>query len=284
MHIAVQTGTKKLRKKISDEVISRLNQKKDIDLIIASGTWAGMDLANDKHKIPTVVVSASDPLKAGIIKSIEDSGFDHVHARVAPFRYERQVQIFHDIVGFRKLGLVYENTDTGKVYAAIERVERIAKERGFEIVRCYSESDIPDQSLAMESVRKCFRELGEKKVGAIYVTVQNGVNRENIPELVKITNFHKIPTFSQSGSEEVKYGFFMSLAKASFKPNGIFHAKTLAKIFNGATPRQLDQIFESPPKIAINLRTAGIIGFDPPMEILGIADEIYQEIETPDQK
>ncbi len=54
----------------------------------------------------------------------------------------------------------------------------------------------------------------------------------------------------------------------------------MAKILNGARPRQLDQVFEGPPKIAINLKTAQIIGYDPPVDVLGAADEIYQEIES----
>ena len=52
----------------------------------------------------------------------------------------------------------------------------------------------------------------------------------------------------------------------------------MAKIFNGAKPRQLDQLFEEPPKIAINLKTAELIQYDPPVDVLGSADEIYTEI------
>ena len=43
----------------------------------------------------------------------------------------------------------------------------------------------------------------------------------------------------------------------------------------------LEQLFEEPPKIAINLKTAELIGFDPPVDILLAADEIFQDIETP---
>ncbi len=43
----------------------------------------------------------------------------------------------------------------------------------------------------------------------------------------------------------------------------------------------MEQLFEEPPKIAINIKTAEIIGFDPPVDILLAADEIFQEIEKP---
>lgn len=269
-----------LRKKMAVEILNRLNQKKDIDLMMALGTWAGQDLANNKHKTPTIVMGTSDPLSSGIIKSIEDSGYDHITARIDPFRYERQIQIFHEIIQFRKLGIAYENTVTGRSYGAIDKVEDVAKEVGFEIVRCYARSDVPDVKIAEEEIKKCFHQLA-KKVDAIYVTIHGGVSLRNIPELVKIANSHRIPTFSQSGSQEAKWGMLMSISQAGYKYVGRYYAETIAKILNSAEPRQLDQVFEDPPKIAINLETAQAIGFDPPVDVLGAADEIFTEITKP---
>jgi len=272
----------KVREKKAKTVIDRLNHKKDIDLMIAVGTWAGKDLANNKHKTPTMVLTASDPVSAGIIKSIEDSGYDHVSAHVDPLFYERQVRVFHDMVGFKRLGVAYENSVEGRSYAAIDMIEKVAKERDFEIVRYFTKSDIADQNLAGQSVMDAFHSLSEKKVDAMYVTVQGGVNSKTIPELVKIVNDYGIPSFSQSGSDEVKYGFLASLSMAGFKYVGMYHAETFAKVFNGTKPRDLELVFENPPIIALNLKTAEVIGFDPPVDILGAADEIFREITRPD--
>jgi ABC-type uncharacterized transport system substrate-binding protein len=239
-----------------------LDDYHDIDLIIGMGTWAGKDLANETHQTPTIVLSASDAVASGIIKSAADSGYDHVHACVDPFRYERQVRVFHDIVGFKKLGVAYEDSVEGKSYAAVDIIEKVAAERDFKIVKCFTKSDIADTGLAEQSVKDCFGNLAQN-ADAIYVTVQGGVSLKSIPDLVRIANSHEIPTFSQSGSEEVKYGFLMSISQAGFKYVGQFHAETLGKVFNGATPRQLNQIFEEPKKIAINLKTAKAVGHEP---------------------
>ena len=269
-----------LRKKTVEHIITRINGEKDIDLLIAMGTWAGKDFANDRHQTPTIVLSASDPLSAGIIKSVEDSGFDHLHATVDPFRFERQVRVFHEIIGFKKLGLAYENSVNGKSYAAIDVVNKVAGERKFEVVPCFTKSDIADTDQAEKSVVECFEKLS-KTCDAIYVTQQGGVNRRSIPALVEIVNENHIPTFSQSGSEEVKYGFLVSISQAGFRYVGEFHAQTIAKVLNGAKPNQLDQLFEEPPKIAINMKTAEVIGFDPPVVLLGATDEIFNEIVQP---
>lgn len=274
------TWDEALREKTASEIIKRLNEQKDIDLMIAAGTWAGKDLANNDHHTNTLVISTSEPVASGIIKSIEDSGYDHVLARVDPSRFQRQIRIFHDIVGFKKLGMAYANTDSGRSYAAVDKIKEVAGERAFEIVDCYTRDDIPDSKVAAASVHQCFQELC-KKVDAIYVTKQNGVNKRSIPELAKTAIACGIPTFSQSGSEEVQWGFLLSISQASFKYVGRYYAEAIGKILNGAKPRQLDQVFEGPPKIAINLRTAALIGFDPPVDTLGAADEIFQEITSP---
>ncbi len=268
----------KLREKTVKKIIRRLNAKKDIDLMIAMGTWAGKDLANNQHKTKTMVVSASDAVGAGIIKSVEDSGYDHLHAYVDPFRYQRQVRVFHDMIGFKRLGVAYENSVDGRSYAAIDTVEKVAKERGFEIERCFAVSDIADVDKKEKEYINCFRRLTQK-ADAMYITLHGGVSARSIPHLVGIANSHRIPTFSQSGSSEVKMGILASLSQAGFKYVGQFHAETFAKVFNGAKPRDLDQIFEEPKKISINLKTAVAIGYDPPVDVLGAADEIFQEIE-----
>lgn len=269
------------RSAVEDEIVFRLNNDKDIDLMIGMGTWAGKGLANYRHRTNTLVFSTSNPISSGIIKSVEDSGFDHVHVRVDPKRNERQLQVFHEMIGFHKLGVVYEDSLAGRSYAAIETIEALSKTHGFKIVRCHTQSDISDKKLAEEGVINCFNEL-VKDADAIYVTQQGGVNSSSIPVLVEIANKHKIPTFSQSGAREVNYGVLASLSRAGYKYVGRFHAQTIAKVLNGALPNQLNQLFEEPPKIALNLKTAEIIGFDPPIVLMGATDEFFEEIKVDD--
>ena len=125
---------KKLRARNRKTAIDSL-QNRQLDFMIAMGTWAGQDLANKLHSIPTMVVSTSDPVKSGIIKSVKESGFAHVHAKCDPERYIQQIRLFHDIIGFKRLGIVYENSVVGKTYAALTDIEYVAARRGFQLVR-----------------------------------------------------------------------------------------------------------------------------------------------------
>ncbi len=271
---------KDFRAKLATKVLKRLNTTRDIDLLIAMGTWAGKDFANHDHSTATFVLSTTDPLSAGIIESVEDSGFNHVHAHIDPDRHTRQIQVFHEITGFRKLGVAYEDSVDGRSYAAIESIERASDERDFELVSCYTKSDIEDTEKAEQSVIDCFRKLA-KQVDAIYVTEQGGVNQRSIPLLVEVANAYNIPTFDQGGSNGVRLGFLASLSRAGYRYEGENNARNFAMVFNGVRPNEIEQLFREPPKIALNLKTAELIGFDPPVVLLGAADEIFNEIEGP---
>jgi ABC-type uncharacterized transport system substrate-binding protein len=190
--------------------------------------------------------------------------------------------IFHDMVGFKKLGVAYEDTVAGRSYAAVDAIEKVAADKGFEVIRCFTQSDISDQKMINKSVINCFEKL-VTQVDAIYVTVQGGVNAKTIPKLVQLTHENKIPTFSQLGSTEVKQGFLLSIArKGGFKSAGRYFAALFAQIFNGARPRELSQVFEEDQNFAINLKTAEIIGFYLYADIIAAADEIYRQIEVPE--
>ena len=271
---------KALRPEVKKQVIERLNTKKDIDLMLALGTWAGQDLANTEHSVPVVVESCSDPLGSGIIQSVEDSGLDHVHAKVEPDRYPRQIRLFHDIVPFQKLGIVYEDSTEGRTFAAVDIIKRAADDLGFEIVECHAPFNNVEKAEAEAGVVKCYEELASQ-VDAVYITVHRGVNANSLPKLLAPLYANKIPTFSMLGSGEVRHGVLMSIAQAGFRYVGQFHADVIAKIFNGAKPRELSQEWQDPPKIALNMKVAEIIGYDPPVDIMMAADEIYEDIASP---
>lgn len=269
-----------LREANKKAAIAMLNAGK-LDLMLAFGTWAGQDLANDEHRTPVEVLSSSDPLGSGIVKELHDSGYDHVHAKIEPKRYQRQVELFHDIIGFKKLGVVYEDTVEGRTYAAVDKIEEVVAERGFDIVHCGAPFSGISEKEAFENVLACHKQLAPR-IDALYITVHRGVYISGLAALLEPIYAYNIPTFSQSGSKEVMYGSLFSIAQANFAEAALFHAEAIAKVFNGAKPRQLDMIFESPLKIAINLATAQKIGYDPPIEVLGAADEIFLTIETKD--
>ncbi|KTR04193.1 hypothetical protein NS365_16085 [Aureimonas ureilytica] len=265
---------KEKRPLVKAELLDRLTTRGDIDLMLALGTWAGQDLSTEAISTPVVVASTSDPIGSKIIKSETDSGHDHLNAKVEPQRYARQVELFDDIFHFKKLGLVYENSPEGRTFAAVDDIERIARERGFEIVPCFAPFNNVPQAEAEAKVEACYGEIAAK-ADAVYLTVHRGLTEASLPKSLAPLIDRDLPTFSMAGESEVKLGALMSVAQSDFLYVGRFHAETIARIFNGAKPRDLPQVWQAPAKIALNLRTAGEIGYDPSVDILLASDEIF---------
>ncbi len=262
---------------------ARLTESGDIDLMIAMGTWAGQDIAGLGPPVPTVVASVSDPVRAGIVVSAEDSGRDNLHARVQPRRYEQQLRLFHDIVPFHSLGVVYEDTAEGRTYAALDALESVARERDFRVVPCLARTSGVNQERAELSVLTCYKRLAAT-AGAIYVTASAGLTAQATHRVAALLRQHHKPSFAMLGAEGVRNGLLMSMARADYAAIGGFHAATISRILHGERPRQISQIWSDPARIAVNFKTMRLIGFDPPMSILIAADDIFETEDEPPQQ
>jgi len=264
--------------------INKLNaivylQKKKLDLIIAAGTWAGLDLANNSHQIPVIVISSSDPVRAGIIKSCKDSGLTNVYSPCDPEQYVRQIRVFHNIVEFKKLGIVYEDTPEGRIYASLDDADIVAKEKNFEVITCIARDYNQTDYESMLLMYKCHEELATK-VDALYITAHRGTDPKFMPKVLEPLFKYKIPTFAQEGPDQVERGVMLSIARSDEENRGLFNATTIARIFNGETPRNISQIFKEEKRIVINLETARIIGYKIPKSIIDAADYTYKKIEN----
>jgi len=107
----------------------------DVDLIISLGTMASQILSKpDNFHIPVLVESVSEPIESGILLSKEDSGRDYLTGSIDPDQNLRQIRLFHDVVKFNKLGIIYTDTDVGKSYAGYKDILSVSKEKDFEVI------------------------------------------------------------------------------------------------------------------------------------------------------
>lgn len=262
---------------VADTIITRLNEIGDIDLMLALGTWAGQDLANDRHSVPTVVISTSNALDSGIIASVEDSGFDHIHAQIDPNQYYRQARLFHSFVEFDRLGVIYENTSAGRTYSNLTELEAIAAERNFELVLCEVMDSNADIEETLKKTSACLEEMAPN-IDTFWVASHRGLSTEFMPGILQPLFDNNVPTWSPSGDEQVQRGILLSVARQGFDDIGLWLTDVIAQIFHGTKPRDIGQVFEMPTEIVINMEVARRIGFEPPPSLLEVADHVYEDI------
>lgn len=266
------------REEVRQAILQRIREKKDVDLILAFGTWAGQDMAAQDLPVPVIVSSVTNAVDAGIIPSVEDSGRDNLVAPIEPDRFKRQVLLFHDIFAFRTLGIAYEDTPAGRGSIALNEIEDAAGELGIKLLRCTDTFDIQDTNLASERLLACHKKLAAEGAEAVYLTYNVGLQGTAMRRVLQPLADARIPTFSQLGVPDVVHGALLSVAQSSAAEEGRFSAGLVDAILKGARPRELSPVFESPVSMALNLFMATLIGWNPPLEVLAAVDEFYQDM------
>ncbi len=257
----------------------RIAAKGDIDLFIAMGTWAGQDLAPTIQKIPVIVMSSTDPVKAKIVQGAQDSGKDNLFAWCDPTRTERRLKLFHDILGFKNLGVIYEDSEDGRIFAKLPTIRKIAKQRGFRVTACVAAESNLSLGACEQEVSRCIHQLATE-VDALTLSDHRGFHPKFLPELIEPLFKNQVAVFTPVwGPTLVSRGVMMGIAREDYQPLGDFYAQTIAAVFNGSKPRDLPQIYREPLKLAINLETADIIGYDIPPNVKKIADILYDKID-----
>jgi len=262
---------------VVDLIYTRLIHLNDIDIIVGLGTQAGEDLMTKDNRMPTMIVTASDLIKAKLLKDENDHTYKNVHATVTLKRYEKQIDVFHSSLNFKKMGIFYENNTHGISYSGVDVVLKKSKELGFSVETCFTKDETTNsQSEREESVLHCVNELIAKGVDALYIVTQSGVNQKTISAISKSLIDHKIVSFSQQGVDEVKSGFLMSSA-GNLKLSGKYEANVFSKILNGVPIESISQVFNDPTFIAINLSTMKKLGIKFSPKIRGATEVFFYE-------
>ena len=257
------------------ELLTRLNKTKDIDLVLAFGTKAGQAMAADDHSTPVAALSVTDAVSAGIIPSPEDSGRDHIFAMVSKNLVYREVILFHDIFQFKKLGIVYEDSERGRASIALPQILKAVDDSRIELVTCMGTLFSDDHAAATATLLACHERLVKNGADAVYLTLNNGMQLEKLGAILRPLMEARLPTFTQSTVSDVRHGVLMSSSQANFRRQGMFAAKAVAKILGGESPRSQKQLYEEPLNLAVNLRTAMLIGWNPSLAVLAAVDEVF---------
>ena len=256
-------------------ITRRILEQKDVDAILSFGTMAGKKLAGLRLPVPVIVSSVTNSVEAGIVPSVEDSGNANLVSLIDPERFKCHIFLFHTIFKFKKLGIAYEDTPTGKHSIALQEIESAAKEREIELVRCTDMFDIEDVQKAAERLAICHRKLVEKGAEAVYLTYNVGITEQTMERVLEPLLTAQVPTFSQQGGAAVKMGALLSIAQSSDSAEGEYSAYLLSEIMQGKKAGSLSQRFETPLSLAINVRTAKRINWKPALDVLVAVDEFF---------
>lgn len=267
------------REKILDGLTQRVLNKDDIDMLWAFGTSAGLDFAKGNLDIPVLVITPSDPEAAGIISVGEFSNRKNVHVQKEIGRYSSELHMFKNIFNFKTLGTLIDDESENQTAQAFDVIKNFAQENNIELKICKGDITTENSSVAHQEYSRCILELSKENVDAVYLTVSTGADLKSFFKQIKPLVDKKIPTFSQSGIYEVKQGSLMALSEDDMVESGQFEADVVMQILNGKNPEDISQFYNAPLTLAINLKTASLLDWKPPFEILVAVDTVFETID-----
>lgn len=263
-----------------------LVQREDLDILFVAGTTATQAIleANKKSvfKKPIVSFAVADAVRAGLVVSEADSGVDNFTVRIVPERFKRMFEIFHEAVGFRKLGIMYRNTNNGIRVSRVEDARAVAAAEGFQLVE-YSGISRAD---GVDECRKGIEYLLSENIDAFFISPLQCFewDKGNVGELLHMLAEKKVPTFARDGRAYIRSGALMGFSSTNYSGRGIFLAENVVRILRGEQPRSLPMVDNVVPKIVLNLAVAEEVGYDPPLELLAASYEVFQEVLNPVKK
>lgn len=250
----------------------------DVDLIITTGTSAGVFVKELNLEVPMIDYSATDPVASGIIDSAtEGTGSPYVWAQVEPSLPLRQLKYYHSIKPFNRLGVIIYGDET---ISGVPDIEQSAKEVGFSLTKY----NIEEQPRETDEEREAYYALVEEKIqqmaqqeniDAFFLTVDLINDMEYLMPLLSYFYDRQIPVYLMDDVSVVEAGALMLISANDMENIGRFIADVIAQTLNGAEAGSLPCVYTSAPSIYVNYDIANRINYQLSFKFLAACDQIF---------
>lgn len=245
------------------------------DLLLSFGTEASQTVvAVNPGTVPIVALSITNPISAGIVPGPTDSGAPNLTTALNITNSGAiMFSVFHRILQFESLGLMYSDTESGRLYAYLDDAREVGREAGFAVLE-YNELGVD------ETVDECLRgvrELAARGAEAIFISNLKCVDLQ-FSDPTPIYDFleeRKILTMAAEDRQQVMH--FAVIGMLPFDEGEIaeFHARQIISILSGAEPGSLSMTVPFNFRLLVNLASAQRYGIDFPITMLMFTDEIF---------
>ena len=217
--------------------------------------------------IPIVFLSAADPVKAGIVTSLNRPGGNVTGVSLLGSALEaKRLGLLHEIVpGAASIGVLV-NPKYPDADLELRELQEAASaiNRPIIVVRASTEPEID----------AAFATVAQQGVGALLVAQDPYFGSSRRDQIVALAARYKLPAI-YNNRDFTKYGGLVSYGTDfadQFRQAGIY----VGKILKGAKPADLPVLQPTKFELVINLKTAKALGLTIPSGVLSIADDVIE--------
>jgi putative ABC transport system substrate-binding protein len=244
-----------------------LVQRRVAVMVAADGTAAAVAAKGATATIPIVFMVGADPVELGFVESVGRPGGNMTGvSALAVGTAAKRLQIVHELIPATE-EIAFLRNPTNPNFSALEtrELQGAAVVVGVRLL-LLNASNPPE-------IEEAFANIVAQRAGALLLGT-DPLFISTRDQLIKLANRYLIPTIYPF-REDVVAGGLMSYGSSnrdSFRLVGDY----TGRILNGNQPANLPVQQTTKIEMAINLKTAQILGLTVPLPLLGRADEVIE--------
>jgi putative ABC transport system substrate-binding protein len=241
-------------------------QSEKVTLAVGVATPTSQSLVNTLKGIPIVFTAVTDPVKAGLVGSL-NKGDKNVTGVSDMTPVKQQIELLLKIKKVKRLGHIYTSSEENAVVLA-GIVKQACKELNIEFV----ETTVSKSSEVKQAVQAIIR-----RVDALYISTDNTVVSA-MSAVADVAMKAKVPIMSADPSSAENYPVLAAWGFDYYKM-GRVTGKLVVEILNGRKPEQIPTQFmtkTSDIDLLINLDVAKKLGLTIPRDILKSANKVVE--------
>ena len=250
-------GQVQLAANIADELTAQ-----SPDLIVAITTPMAQAVAK-KARVPVVFAAVTDPVGAGIVKSL-GQGQAGITGTSDAWPYEDQLRLIRRITpSVKRIGVLYNPGEAAARYG-IEQIRGYAAEMGFKLIEGAVNSTTDVYPVAQNLA---------PRVDALLIGSDNTVI-SGVAAAVKVAVEKKLPLYVGDSGTVEKGG--LATVSVGYAQLGKDTGKLVARTLRGET--SIPTVVGQGTEIYVNRKAAELMGVTVPKDVLSTAKMVYDEI------
>ncbi len=193
--------------------------------------------------------------------------------------YEAWFALGHELLGFKRLGLVVANKELGQI-AGLGLARTMAKQLGFEVEVC----DLPAEAQAEEadaqwlhrSVQQCYGRLA-RTIDALYVTGELGLSSSELKELNQALLTFGVASFAIGDVDAKALGLSLVVRATGLDLTEPSVQARFDGLLKGVTVREMSKIIAAVPALEVDIGAITQLGLRLPPRVLTLISDVIEE-------
>ena len=242
--------------------------RRQVAVIVASGGIPAASAAKAATTtIPIVILVGADPVRLGLVTSLARPTGNLTGINLFNSELEaKRLELLHELVPrAARIAVLVNPSERPNTEATLQDLQAAASAMKLKVQ--FFNADTPNE------IDTAFANLMREKPDALFYGSSAFMNIRRV-QLVQLAAFHRLPA-TYSSRESVEIGGLMSYASSIVDAHRQFGVYA-GRLLKGAKPADLPVVQAARFELAINVRTARMLGLTVPQTLLSTADEVIE--------